>query len=105
MRPETASDRVLSPEARIAVPAHVVYRSFPTETVVLNLETGKYHGLNPTAGRMIEAVERAGSVRAAAPQIAEEFEQPQAAVERDMHDLCQMLLERRLIEIERRNGR
>lgn len=105
MRSETAGGRTLPPEARIVVPRHVVYRDFPTETVVLNLETGKYHGLNPTAGRMIEAVERAGCVRAAAPQVAEEFEQAQAAVERDMCNLCGMLLERGLIELDRRHGR
>ena len=42
--------------ARPAVPDHVVYREFVNETVVLNLETGTYHGLNPSGGRMLEAL-------------------------------------------------
>ena len=42
---------------KVTVPQHVVYRSFPTETVVLNLNTGKYHGLNATAGRMLDELE------------------------------------------------
>jgi len=87
-------------KARIKVPQHVVYRSFPSETVVLNLQTGKYHGLNPTAGRMLEALEGADSVLDAAAVAAGDYEQPQAATEQDMCDLCQALLERGLIEIE-----
>ena len=35
--------------------------SFALETVVVNLERGVYHGLNPTAGRMLEALERAST--------------------------------------------
>ena len=45
--------------SRARLPQHVVHRSFVAETVVLNLRTGKYHGLNPTAGRMLEALDAA----------------------------------------------
>jgi hypothetical protein len=86
--------------ARIKVPQHVVYRSFPSETVVLNLQTGKYHGLNPTAGRMLEALEQATSVGDAAAAAARDYAQPQSATERDMCNLCHALLERDLIEID-----
>ena len=44
-------------------PSHVVYRTFVTETVALNIETGQYHGLNATAGRMLEVLERGGRCR------------------------------------------
>lgn len=84
----------------IKVPQHVVYRSFPSETVVLNLQTGKYHGLNPTAGRMLEVLERADTVLDAAAVAAGDYEVPHSATEQDMCDLCQALLERGLIEIE-----
>jgi hypothetical protein len=87
-------------KAKIKLPQHVVYRTFPAETVVLNLQTGKYHGLNPTAGRMLETLERADSVFEAATVAAGEYEQPQATTERDMCSLCNSLLERDLIEIE-----
>jgi hypothetical protein len=99
MTPNTISDTSLLPEARIRVPQHVVYRSFPTETVVLNLNTGKYHGLNATAGRMLDALVQAACVRDAAALVADGYEQPQAAVEQDMCSLCQALLDRGLIEI------
>ena len=105
MRPETTPSRPSLLAMRIKVPRHVVYRSFPSETVVLNLQTGKYHGLNPTAGRMLDAVERAGLVRDAAVEVAGEFGQSQPAIERDMCELCQALLERGLVEIDSGNAR
>jgi len=91
-------------KARIKVPQHIVYRTFPSETVVLNLQTGKYHGLNPTAGRMLETLERAESVLEAATVAAGEYDQPQAPTERDMCQLCTSLLERGLIEIDEEDG-
>jgi hypothetical protein len=94
--PDTAS----LPEARIKVPQHVVYRGFPAETVVLNLNTGRYHGLNVTAGHMLDALKQARSVRDAAVAVAERYEQPHAVVEKDMCELCQLLLDRGLVEID-----
>ncbi len=87
-------------ETTVKVPQHVVHRSFPSETVVLNLQTGKYHGLNPTAGRMLVALTEQGSVRAAAVAVAAEYDQPAEATERDICDLCDALIERGLIEID-----
>ncbi|MGA2455482.1 MAG: PqqD family protein [Solirubrobacteraceae bacterium] len=100
MSPNTIPDTSSLPQARIKVPQHVVYRSFPSETVVLNLNTGKYHGLNATAGRMLDALAKAPSVGDAAAAVADGYEQPQAVVEQDMCELCQLLLDRGLIEID-----
>ncbi|HLM86618.1 MAG TPA: PqqD family protein [Solirubrobacteraceae bacterium] len=86
--------------AKVNVPQHVVYRSFPSETVVLNLQTGKYHGLNATAGRMLEALERAACVREAAVALSESYERTQELVEQDLCELCRALLERGLIEAD-----
>jgi hypothetical protein len=85
-------------EAKVKVPQSVVFRSFPTETVVLNLQTGKYHGLNPSAGKMLEALSQAASVREAVAVVAAEYGTPAAAIEVDICDLCQSLLDRGLIE-------
>ena len=86
--------------AKVRVPQHVVYRSFPHETVVLNPETGKYHGLNATAGQMLEVLERAASVRDAAAELAELYGQPQDVIEHDLCELCASLLERGLVEAD-----
>ena len=78
----------LRPEARVRIPQHVVHRHFPAQTVVLNLQTGRYHGLNPTAGRMLDALGQAQTVAAAARIVADHYRQPRADVERDLCELC-----------------
>ncbi len=100
MTPNTVPSAASWPTSKIKVPQHVVYRGFPAETVVLNLETGKYHGLNATAGSMLEALERASSLREAATAISGEYGQSLDVVERDMCELCSALLERGLIEVD-----
>jgi hypothetical protein len=82
----------------------VVYRRLPTETVVFNLQTGKYHGLNATAGSMLEALERSPNICEAATTVAGEYAQPQAMIERDMCQLCDGLLARGLIELDDDGG-
>jgi hypothetical protein len=77
----------------------VVHRAFPTETVVLNLETGMYHGLNPVAGRMLEVLEQLGSVSEAATRLAREFAQPLERIQEDLGQLCSDLQQRGLIEV------
>jgi hypothetical protein len=86
--------------ASVQVPRHVVYRTFPSETVVLNLQTGKYHGLNPTAGAMLAALERGACVADAVALLARDYERPPAELERDLRELCDALLERGLIELD-----
>jgi Coenzyme PQQ synthesis protein D (PqqD) len=95
---QTKSPRESLLEAKVKVPQSVVFRSFPTETVVLNLQTGKYHGLNPSAGKMLQALAEAASVREAAALVAAEYDTSAATIEVDICDLCQNLLDRGLIE-------
>jgi hypothetical protein len=93
-------DTLLLESTSIKVPRHVVYRSFPTESVVLNLQTGKYHGLNATAGAMLDALEKAQSIKDAAAILADRYSQPAEVIEKDMRELCALLLERGLIEVD-----
>jgi Coenzyme PQQ synthesis protein D (PqqD) len=95
-------DDALLLASSVAIPQHVVYRSFPTETVVLNLQTGKYHGLNATAGRMLEQLEQAACVADAVSTLEQVYDQPRAVLERDVCELCRSLLQRGLIEVDDR---
>jgi hypothetical protein len=85
--------------ARLRVPEHVVYRDFVSETVVLNLETGRYHGVNPTGGRILDALERSETVAEAAEKLAAEYEQGPDEVEADVLAFCSDLLARGLVEL------
>ena len=81
----------------VRVPEHVVYRDFPEETVMLNLDSGMYHGLNRTAARMVSTLQSSPSVAAAVDALATEFEQPRERIEDDVVSLCRTLDERGLI--------
>lgn len=89
---------------RVRVPEHVVYRDFADETVILNLETGMYHGLNRTAAQMLEALQASDSVRRAIDGLTDDFGQPHEVIQRDVLGLCRALSQRGLI-VEGADGR
>jgi hypothetical protein len=78
----------------------VVYRSFATETVVLNLKTGLYHGLNPTGGRMLETLARVGRPDEAAEELASAYDKPLEQISRDLAAFAFDLVQRDLLEVE-----
>ena len=88
-------------DSRARLPEHVVFRSFEAETVLLNLDTGQYHGLNPTGGRMLETLVKGdGSVRDAAEAVASEYGRPADEIAADMLELCRALGQRGLVEFD-----
>lgn len=92
------SDAIL--DSAVNVPEHVVYRAFEAETLLLNLESGQYHGLNQTGGRMLEVLkETGGTIREAVGQLAQEYDVERDVIEPDMAEFCQLLVERGLIEL------
>jgi len=85
--------------AHASIPTNVVYRAFAAETVILNLETGKYHGLNSTGGRMLELLDRCASVGEAVARFALDYGKQPVDVEQDVRTFCTRLFERGLIDI------
>jgi len=85
---------------RVSIPESIVYREFVAETVVLNLNTGTYHGLNAVGGRMLEVLSKVPTVSDAAQQLATEYDQPLEDIQRDVCDFCGDLAERGLINLE-----
>lgn len=94
-----APDRFMRSTAR--VPEHVVFRSFDAETVVLNLRTGAYHGVDPAGGRLLELLdENGGAVGPAVERLAAEHGAAPAEVAAGLAEFCAELAERDLIEID-----
>ena len=99
MTPDTIPNAASLLTSRIKVPQHVVYRSFPSETVVLNLQTGA----TTVSTRPRAACWRRWSVRPACAtrwRGSRGLRQPQGLVERDVCELCTLLLERGMIELD-----
>jgi hypothetical protein len=91
--------------ARVRIPDHVAYRNFVHETVVLDLSTGEYHGIDPTGGRMLDLLAREATLGAAAQTLAEQSDRPLADVERDVCAVCEELRGRGLIEVKLNGSR
>jgi hypothetical protein len=89
---------------RAVVPASVVSRAFAEETVVLNLQTGMYHGLDGTGRHFYEVLQEAPDLGSASAQLADDYEQPLERIEADVHRFCSDLRERGLIELSPPDG-
>lgn len=99
MSAETDVNVLAMLDLEVRVPPHVVFRAFPAETVMLNLDTGQYHGVNPTGGRMLDELQRTPLIRTAAGKLAKEYGLPTSDIQRDICEFCSGLVERRLIEL------
>jgi hypothetical protein len=87
-------------DTTVRFPDHVIFRSFARETVALNLKTGQFHGLNVTAGRMVDLIQRCARPRDAVATLAAEYGIDEDQVARDLADLLTLLLERELIDVD-----
>jgi len=90
------NEEILS--SAIRRPDHVVREAFAGETVMLNLNNGQYHGLNATAGQILNALESEQTVERAATRLSAGPESLDE-VSRDVVGLCRDLLDRGLIEL------
>lgn len=98
MVPSPRLDDIL--DSRPVVPSHVVYRSFEGETLLLNLESGQYHGLNETGGRMLELMsEKSETLRKSIGRLADEYGVAAAEIEEDLVEFCRSLVDRGLVEL------
>jgi hypothetical protein len=87
-------------EARVVLADDVAHREIGAETVAVNLRTGRYHSLNPSAGRMLEELLAGPTIAAALGRLEATFDAPRDVLERDLLALCDQLAERGLLVIE-----
>lgn len=85
--------------ARVSVPEQVVLRPLGEEAVVLHLDTGRYHGLDPVATRMWAALAEAGSVEGAVALLVDEYDVGRERLREDLDELVEGLVERRLLRV------
>ncbi len=84
---------------RVVVPEYVLVRHLDGESVLLNLETEKYFGLDATGTRMWQLVTAAPTVDAAYVQLLEEFEVEPSLLRTNLSELLSGLLENGLLSI------
>ncbi len=82
---------------RVVVPAHVLVRHLDGESVLLNLETEKYFGLDGTGTRMWELATQSPSIEAAYGKLTEEFEVEPHVLRDHLVELLEQLVDNGLL--------
>lgn len=77
----------------VHIPEHVVYRGFASETVALSLASGRYYGLNQSAGRTLDVLRKVPEVSRVAQLVACEYGVSAERVAQDLQQLCTSLIE------------
>jgi len=90
---------MLSFEGRAATPAHVLVRFLDRETVLLNLETERYFGLDETGTRMWQLATDSPSLDAAYEQLLAEFDVEPELLKSNLLELLDRLVDNGLLQI------
>ena len=86
--------------SKITVPQDVLFRDVAGEAVVLNLETGKYFGLDEVGTRMWALLAEHGRVETAYRTLLGEYEVNAEQLESDLFKLIDDLAAHELLKID-----
>jgi hypothetical protein len=89
----------ISFNARVSVPRDVLVSELAGESVILNLNSECYFGLDPMGTRMWTALTNSESIQAAYDGLLSEYEVGEEQLRRDLTDLIAKLLEQGLVEV------
>jgi Coenzyme PQQ synthesis protein D (PqqD) len=85
--------------SRATAGPEVLFRVLGDESVILNLKTERYLGLNESGTRMWTVLNNSTSIQAAYETLLAEFEVDGEQLRRDLDEFLDELLEQQLIEV------
>jgi hypothetical protein len=94
---------MVSLEDRVSVPSHVLVRFLDKESVLLNIETERYFGLDETGTRMWQLVTAAPKIEVAYGQLLEEYDVEPELLRANLTDLVSRLVENGLLQVNASN--
>jgi hypothetical protein len=89
----------ISPSAEITIPKNVLVRVFENESVLLNLESENYHGLDDVGTRMWQALSESKTIQDAFEKLQTEYDVDAAPLQKDLNDFVERLVQRGLVEL------
>lgn len=89
----------LSLSTRLSVPACVLVRQIDGESVLLNLQSEQYFGLDEVGTRMWVALTSANSMQEAYEALLAEYDVDAEKLRQDLQGLVEKLVEKGLIEV------
>lgn len=84
---------------KAAIPAQVMARQVGAETVILDLASGTYFGLDPVGARIWQLMGEGKTLAEICDTLLDEYEVTREALERDVLDLADALLAQKLIGV------
>ena len=86
-------------EDRVKLPDDVLISSLQEESVILNLDSERYFGLDDVGSRMLTVLTTSTSIEAAYNSLRDEYEVDDEVLKQDLLALIDQLVEQGLIEI------
>ena len=83
-------------DSTVAASDDAVFREMDGESVLLNLETGMYFGLDEVGTRVWRLAADNGALRAVRERLVEEYDADPATIERDLLALAETLVSKGL---------
>lgn len=83
---------------RVTVPSNVMVRELEGESVILNVDTERYFGLDDVGTRMWQAVTGSGSIQTAYDELLDKYDVEPDVLRRDLMKLIEQLVEFGLVE-------
>ncbi len=97
--PEGKSFVTISSTTQVSVPDHVLIRELDGESVILNLDSECYFGLDEVGTRMWMALTTAASVQAAYEALMDEYEVDAELLRSDLTGFIEKLVGQGLVEV------
>lgn len=82
---------------KLSIPRHVMARQVGDETVILDLNTGTYFGLDPVGARIWQWLTEGLSLAEVCSSVVDEFDVTPNVVQEDVQRLVKELLSRGLV--------
>ena len=89
----------LTLDTSVLVPEAVIAREVDGETVLLNLDTGMYFGLDAVGTDLWRALQANGSLHDALASLEEQYDGDNAVMRADLLQLVSQMLEKGLLEV------
>ena len=84
---------------RVTLPEEVLVSGLEEESVLLNLESEHYYGLDEVGTRMFSVLTTSNSIEAAFDTLIEEYDVDQEVLRQDLISLVDQLVSKGLVEI------
>ncbi len=84
---------------KISVPQDVLFQDLAGESVLLNLQSEKYFGLDDVGTQMWQALTEAESIQAAYDMLLAEYDVEPEQLQQDLDNLIENLVEHGLVEV------